>query len=281
MHQMPASAGRGAEGRGEASTEAASDEAGLPRPGPGGAGRDLLVQALARENLQRAWKRVKANRGAAGVDGLDIAGTGDYLKHAWPSIRQRLLDGTYRPQPVRRVVIPKTDGGERELGIPTVTDRLIQQALLQVLQPLIDPSFSEHSYGFRPGRRARDAVLAAQQYAQQGYCIVVDVDLSKFFDRVNHDILMDRLGRRVQDAGILRLVRAYLNAGILDGVVVLERVEGTPQGAGDVQAAGQATDSSERRAQHRRGGRPSAALPAGLERLLRAGTDAAHLALAG
>lgn len=230
VHQMPAPAGRVAERRGEASPGATSDEAGLPRQGPGGAGRDLLSQALARENLQRAWKRVKANRGAAGVDGLDIAQTGDYLRYAWPTIRQQLLDGTYRPQPVRRVGIPKADGSERELGIPTVTDRLIQQALLQVLQPLIDPTFSEHSYGFRPGRRAWDAVLAAQKYAQQGYCIVVDVDLSKFFDRVNHDILMDRLGRRVQDAGIIRLVRAYLNAGVMDGGVVLERVEGTPQG---------------------------------------------------
>ena len=188
------------------------------------------MRVLARDNLQRAWKRVKANKGAAGVDGLDIAQTGVYLKHAWPTLRQQLLDGTYRPQPVRRVLIPKPDGGERELGIPTVTDRLVQQALLQVLQPLIDPSFSEHSYGFRPGRRARDAVLAAQRYLQQGKRIVVDVDLSKFFDRVNHDILMDRLSKRVRDAGVLRLIRAYLNAGIMDGGVVLERAEGTPQG---------------------------------------------------
>jgi RNA-directed DNA polymerase len=131
---------------------------------------------------------------------------------------------------VRRVGIPKPDGSERELGIPAVTDRLIQQALLQVLQPLIDPTFSEHSYGFRPGRRARDAVLAAQRYIQQGRHTVVDVDLSKIFDRVNHDILIDRLRKRVNDAGVTRLVRAYLNAGILDGGVVIERVEGTPQG---------------------------------------------------
>ena len=180
--------------------------------------------------MQRAWKRVKANKGAAGVDGLDIARSGQHLKHAWPAIRQQLLAGTYRPMPVRRVGIPKPDGSERELGIPTVTDRLIQQALLQVLQPLIDPTFSEHSHGFRPGRRARDAVLAAQQYVQEGYRTVVDVDLSKFFDRVNHDILIDRLRKRVNDAGVIRLVRAYLNAGIMDGGVVIERGEGTPQG---------------------------------------------------
>jgi retron-type reverse transcriptase len=151
-HQMPAPAGRGAARRGGASSKAISDETLTPRHAPEGAGRDQLTQALARENMQRAWKRVKANRGAAGVDGLDIAQTGTHLKHAWPTIRRQLMEGTYRPLPVRRVGIPKRDGSERELGIPTVIDRLIQQALLQVLQPLIDPTFSEHSYGFRPGR---------------------------------------------------------------------------------------------------------------------------------
>jgi group II intron reverse transcriptase/maturase len=230
LHQMPAPAGRVAERRGEASSKATSDETRPTRQEPEDAGRGLLAQALARENMQRAWKRVKANKGAAGVDGLDIVQTKEHLKHAWPEIRRRLIDGTYRPQAVRRVGIPKPDGSERELGIPTVTDRLIQQALLQVLQPLIDPTFSEHSYGFRPGRRARDAVLAAQQYVQEGRRIVVDVDLSKFFDRVNHDILIDRLRKRVNDAGVIRLVRAYLNAGVMDGGVVAERMEGTPQG---------------------------------------------------
>lgn len=230
LHQMPALAGRVAAMRGEAPRQASSDETRFPRSDMEGTGRGLLGQALARENLQRAWKRVKANKGAAGVDGLDIMQTGQYLRQAWPDIKRQLMEGRYRPQPVRRVGIPKPDGSERELGIPTVTDRLIQQALLQVLQPLIDPTFSQHSHGFRPGRRARDAVLAAQQYVQEGFRVVVDVDLSKFFDRVNHDILIDRLKKRVCDAGIIRLVRAYLNAGIMDGGVLVERGEGTPQG---------------------------------------------------
>ena len=190
----------------------------------------MLEAALTRENLQRAWKRVKANKGAAGVDGLDIEATALMLQTKWPQIRQALLTGRYRPEPVRRVMIPKPDGSQRELGIPTVVDRLIQQALLQVLQPVIDPTLSEHSHGFRPGRRAHDAVKAARAYVQSGKRVVVDVDLAKFFDRVNHDILMDRLGKRIADAGVLRLVRAYLNAGIMDGGVEVDRHMGTPQG---------------------------------------------------
>jgi retron-type reverse transcriptase len=150
-YQKPAQAGRVGAARGEAVREAASDEARSTRHESESAGQGLLERALGRENLQRAWKRVKANKGAAGVDGLDIEQTAHYLKTAWPAIRQELLAGKYLPKPVRRVVIAKPDGGERELGIPTVVDRLIQQALLQVLQPLLDPSFSEHSYGFRPG----------------------------------------------------------------------------------------------------------------------------------
>lgn len=230
MHQMPVQAGRLREASGEAAYGLNSDEASSPRNATADTGQDLLAQALARDNMKHAWKRVKANKGAAGVDGMDIAQTGHYLKTAWPEIREQLRAGTYRPSPVRRVGIPKPGGGERELGIPTVVDRLIQQALLQVLQPLIDPSFSEHSYGFRPNRRARDAVLAAQQHVQTGWRTVVDVDLEKFFDCVNHDILIDRLKKRIQDKAVIRLIRSYLNAGIMKDGVVQERYQGTPQG---------------------------------------------------
>ena len=229
-HQMPAFAGRTTVGGGEAVSGVASDEARPTRHDTDDAGPGLLVQVLARENMQRAWKRVKANKGAAGVDGMDIAATGRYLVTALPTIRAQLMAGTYRPSPVRRVGIPKPDGSERELRIPTVVDRLIQQAVLQVLQPLIDPTFSQHSHGFRPGRRARDAVVAAHEYVQSGCRIVVDVDLEKFFDRVNHDVLIDRLQKRIADAGIIRLIRAYLNAGIMHDGVVAEREQGTPQG---------------------------------------------------
>jgi|TARA_A100001518_G_C1212500_1_gene55083 RNA-directed DNA polymerase len=215
---------------GEAVIRSVSDEALRPRGETDCTGQGLLYRALARGNLQRAWKRVKANKGAAGVDGLSIEQTAERLLTEWAGIRAQLLSGLYRPGPVRRVMIAKPDGSQRELGIPTVTDRLIQQALLQVLQPLLDPGFSEHSYGFRPGRRAHDAVLAAQAYVQSGRRIVVDVDLEKFFDRVNHDILIERLRKRVPDQGVLRLIRAYLNSGILDGGLVMQRHEGTPQG---------------------------------------------------
>lgn len=223
---------------GEAGRDPASDEAGGPpreHPGTGSARPKagtggLLEAALTRQNLQAAWRRVKANKGAAGVDGLDIEQTARMLQARWPEIRQSLLAGRYRPSPVRKVMIPKPGGSQRELGIPTVLDRLIQQALLQVLQPLIDPTFSEHSHGFRPGRRAHDAVKAARGYVQSGKRVVVDVDLAQFFDRVNHDILIERLGRRIDDAGVIRLIRAYLNAGIMDGGVAIERHLGTPQG---------------------------------------------------
>ena len=238
MRQMLERSGRVGVAQGEAVRDLISDEAcgpllehphtgsAKPKAGTGG----LLEAALTRQNLQAAWKRVKANKGAAGADGLDIEQTAQLIRHSWTDIRQKLLAGHYRPSPVRKVMIPKPDGSQRELGIPTVLDRLIQQALLQVLQPLIDPTFSEHSHGFRPGRRAHDAVKAARAYVQSGKRVVVDVDLAKFFDRVNHDILIDRLSKRIDDAGVIRLIRAYLNAGIMDGGVVMDRQQGTPQG---------------------------------------------------
>lgn len=230
-HQKSEQSERSSNTCGEAAGAGGSGEARPARQATGDSGSvSLFVQALTRENLAVAWKRVKANAGSAGVDGLTVRQTAEHLKVHWPRLKEELLEGRYRPQPVRRVQIPKAGGGMRELGIPTVTDRLIQQALLQVLQPLIDPSFSEHSHGFRPGRRALDAVCQAQQYVQAGYRTVVDVDLEKFFDRVNHDVLMDRLGKRIADRAVLRLVRRYLQAGIMAHGVVQERYEGTPQG---------------------------------------------------
>ncbi len=230
LRQMSAEAERSGRQQGEALSAPVSDEVLCPRQEPEDTGPGLLAAVLARENMQQAWKRVRSNKGAAGVDGLSIDETAERLRTKWPSVREQLLHGTYRPQPVRRVTIPKPDGGERELGIPTVTDRLIQQAMLQVLQPLLDPTFSQHSYGFRPRRSAQEAVLAAQSYVQQGRRIVVDVDLEKFFDRVNHDILIDRLRSRIADAGIIRLVRAYLTSGVLMNGIVVDRDQGTPQG---------------------------------------------------
>lgn len=230
LRQMPAKAGRGGVAHGEAVGDPPSDEANGPRHETGGTGSALINAMLTGENLQQAWKRVKANKGAAGVDGLDINQTARHLMNSWQEIREQLLRGTYRPSPVRRVTIPKPGGGERELGIPTVTDRLIQQALLQVLQPILDPTFSEYSYGFRPGRSAHHAVRQARSYVQSGRRIVIDVDLEKFFDRVNHDILIDRLQKRIGDVGVLRLIRAYLNSGIMMNGVVQQREQGTPQG---------------------------------------------------
>ena len=216
--------------QGETLSEPVSDEARRPGHEVEDTGPGLLSAVLARENMQQAWKRVRANKGAAGIDGLGIDETAERLMFEWPVIGEQLLQGTYRPQPVRRVTIPKPDGGQRELGIPTVVDRLIQQVLLQVLQPLLDPTFSQHSYGFGPGRSAHQAVHAAQAHVESGRRVVVDVDLEKFFDRVNHDILIDRLRKRVSDAGVIRLVRAYLMSGIMDGGVLMARSEGTPQG---------------------------------------------------
>src|SRR4051812_8859663 len=179
-------------------------------------GESLMEEVCERDNLEGAWHRVRSNQGSPGVDGRTIDETRDYLREHWPSIREQLLKGTYKPQPVRRVEIAKPDGGVRKLGIPTVLDRLIQQAILQVLQGRWDPTFSEHSYGFRPGRSAHQAVAQAQSLIAEGFEWVVDIDLEKFFDRVHHDILMARVARRISDKRLLRLIRAYLNAGVME-----------------------------------------------------------------
>jgi group II intron reverse transcriptase/maturase len=183
-----------------------------------------------RSNLQTALKRVRKNKGSPGIDGMTVDELPDYLRTHWPGLREQMLAGTYQPVAVKEQLIPKGGGEMRKLGIPTVLDRFIQQALLQVLQPMWDPGFSRHSHGFRPGRRAHDAIVEAQRYIQAGRKWVVDVDLEKFFDRVNHDVLMGRLAKRIEDARCLRLIRRYLEAGILANGVAMERTEGTPQG---------------------------------------------------
>lgn len=190
----------------------------------------LMEEVVERENLKGALKQVKANKGSPGVDGMTVQQLPDYLKEHWPAIRKQLLSGIYRPQPVKRVEIPKPDGGVRQLGIPTVLDRFIQQAVMQVLQRRWDRTFSEHSYGFRPGRSAHQAVAQAQQYMTEGYRCVVDIDLEKFFDRVNHDKLMGRVAQRITDQRVLKLIRAFLNAGVMEKGLVSPSEEGTPQG---------------------------------------------------
>jgi RNA-directed DNA polymerase len=219
------------EGRGEAPSVQRSGEArsaghGNERSGVG----DLMERVVERENCLLALKRVRQNKGSPGIDGMRVEELTEYLRGNWERIRAELLAGSYQPMAVRRQEIPKSGGGVRQLGIPTVLDRFIQQAILQVLQPIFDPTFSEHSYGFRPGRRAHDAVCQAQRYVQSGRRWVVDVDLEKFFDRVNHDILMSRLERRIGEKRLLRVIRRYLEAGIMANGVVVERHEGTPQG---------------------------------------------------
>jgi RNA-directed DNA polymerase len=190
----------------------------------------LLEKVLERENLNLAYKRVKKNGGSHGVDGMKVDELLPYLKSHGENLKQTLLEGKYRPQPVRRVEIPKPDGGIRLLGIPTAVDRMIQQALAQVLSPIFEKEFSKYSYGFRPGRSAHDAIRQAEQYINEGYNVVVDMDLEKFFDRVNHDKLMYLLSKRISDKRILKLIRAYLESGVMLGGLVSPSREGTPQG---------------------------------------------------
>jgi RNA-directed DNA polymerase len=191
----------------------------------------LMEEVCERENLKEALRRVKANKGSPGVDGMTVGGITDHLKQHWPIIREQLLNGAYEPQPVRRVEIPKPDGGGvRKLGIPSVLDRFIQQAVLQVLQRRWDRTFSDHSYGFRPRRSAHQAVAQAQQYIAEGHGWCIDLDLEKFFDRVNHDKLMGQIAKRVEDKRLLKLIRAFLNAGVMENGLVSPSVEGTPQG---------------------------------------------------
>ena len=195
------------------------------------AGTQRLMEEICNpENLREAYKRVKANKGSPGVDGMSVRQLAGYLKQQLPAIREQLLSGTYKPQPVKRVEIPKPDGGVRKLGIPTVLDRFIQQAVMQVLQRRWDRTFSDNSYGFRPQRSAHQAVAKAQQYIAGGHRWVVDLDLEKFFDRVNHDRLMARVAERVEDKRLLKLIRAFLNAGVMEGGLVSPSVKGTPQG---------------------------------------------------
>jgi RNA-directed DNA polymerase len=218
--------GRGEAPRCERSGEASTAANGNERPGTD----RLMEEVVQRGNAKAALKRVRQNKGSPGVDGMTVDELPEYLVENWEEIREQLLAGTYQPKPVKRQEIPKSGGGVRELGIPTALDRFVQQAVLQVLQPRFDPTFSEHSHGFRPGRRAHDAVCEAQRYIQDGRRVVVDVDLEKFFDRVNHDVVMGKLAGRIADKRMLGLIRRYLEAGIMANGVVVERVEGTPQG---------------------------------------------------
>lgn len=219
-------ANRGEAPKGGRSAESSTTATEIERPGA-----DALMEVICEEdNLRRAWKRVKRNGGAPGVDGMTVEELPEYLRREWPRIREELLAGTYQPKPVRRKSIAKDGGGERRLGIPVVLDRFIQQAILQILQPQWDPTFSPHSYGYRPGRSAHDAVRQAQEYVEQGRTWVVDIDLEQFFDRVNHDVLMGRVAKRIRDRRLLRLIRRYLEADMMVGGVVMDRDEGAPQG---------------------------------------------------
>ena len=219
--------------KGEAPTPAAGEAETLPagRPPESPESTERLMEEICQaDNLKAAYRRVKQNHGGPGVDGMTVDALLPHLTRHWPMIREQLLAGTYRPEPVRRAEIEKTGGGIRKLGIPTVLDRVVQQAVLQVLQPRWDPTFSEHSYGFRPRRSAHQAVAQAQRYVREGRRWVVDIDLEKFFDRVNHDRLMARVAERVKDKRLLRLLRAFLSAGVMEAGLVSPTTEGTPQG---------------------------------------------------
>jgi group II intron reverse transcriptase/maturase len=217
--------------QGEALEARRSGEAPMAASGNERSGIDrLMEQVVDRKNMQLAWKRVKRNKGSPGNDGMTIEEAPEYLRGNWESTRAQLLGGTYQPKLILRREIAKRGGGVRQLGIPCVVDRLIQQAILQVLQPMFDPTFSEYSYGFRPGRRAHDAVCQAQKYIQEGRRVVVDLDLENFFDRANHDVLMGKLEKRIGDKRVLGLIRRYLEAGVMVNGVVMERHEGAPQG---------------------------------------------------
>ena len=230
-HQKTTQAELPLEARGEASQDQRSGEAPTATNGNGGSGNDRLMERVVeRSNAKAALKRVRQNKGSPGVDGMTVDELPKYLVDNWETIRAQLLAGTYQPKPVREVEIPKGGGGVRKLGIPSVLDRFLQQSILQVLQPMFDPTFSEHSHGFRPGHSAHDAVCEAQRYIQEGKRVVVDVDLETFFDRVNHDVLMGRLEKRIGDKRMLGLIRRYLEAGSMANGVVMEREEGTPQG---------------------------------------------------
>src|ERR1700716_3229360 len=226
-NQIELNLGTGAEGEARSAAarepEACTAKACLERPAVAGRSMEDVVE---RENLKTALAQVKRNKGAAGVDGMTVSDLPTYLKEHWPAIRAQLLDGTYKPQPVRRVEIPKASGGVRLLGIPTVLARFIQQAGMQVLQADWDPTFSETSFGFRPKHSAHQAVEWAQAYIASGYAVVVDIDLEKFFDRVNHDILMGLVAKRVADKRILKLTRGFLTAGVLEGGLVSATEEG-------------------------------------------------------
>ena len=222
-HGSGGEGGTGSAGRGERQTTAAMERR-------RDLARNLMEEIASWNNLVRAWKRVKSNKGSPGVDGMSVGELRKWLVKHGKELSATLVDGSYRPTPVRGVEIPKLGGGTRQLGIPTVKDRLVQQAILQVLEPLLDPKFSESSYGFRPNRSAHDALRQGSRYVREGRSVVVDMDLEKFFDRVNHDILMSRLAQHVDDKRLLRIVRRFLEAGMMRDGVSIRRTEGTPQG---------------------------------------------------